>query len=161
MFDVDGFLPGRASLVLDFIVVALVPIVALAFYSVHVVRTRQAYALHKKLQVTVSVVLFAAIVVFEGEMRFYGWEHRAEASSFWRTEGLNPVWTMLLVHLAFSISTTLIWIVVFVRALRNFRGDPTPNEHSAVHRRWARIAMIDFVLTVVTGWIFWWMAFVA
>ena len=61
----------------------------------------------------------------------------------------------------FAISTFALWLMVIVRALRNFPSPPTPGEHSRFHRRWGIIAAVDMVLTTLTGWTFYWLAFVA
>ncbi|MGD9649122.1 MAG: DUF420 domain-containing protein, partial [Pirellulales bacterium] len=71
------------------------------------------------------------------------------------------VFPVLYVHLVFSVSTAVLWIVVTVRALRNFPTPPQPGRHSDAHVRWGRLAMWDMVATVVTGWIFYYLAFVA
>ena len=47
------------------------------------------------------------------------------------------------------------------RALRNFASPPEPGAHSAWHRRFGRLAAYDLLATAVTGWIFYWLAFVA
>ena len=64
-------------------------------------------------------------------------------------------------HLFFSVTTTLLWIVVTVRALRRFANPPAPGEHGASHVFWARLAAIDICLTAVSGTTFYWLAFVA
>jgi hypothetical protein len=47
------------------------------------------------------------------------------------------------------------------RALANFACPPRPSAHSRFHARWGMIAAIDMALTTVSGWIFYWLAFVA
>ncbi|HVW45670.1 MAG TPA: DUF420 domain-containing protein, partial [Solirubrobacterales bacterium] len=63
------------------------------------------------------------------------------------------------VHLLFAVTTALLWIFVMVRALRRFPCPPAPNDHSRSHIFWARLAAIDMLLTAVTGWAFYWLAF--
>ena len=50
---------------------------------------------------------------------------------------------------------------MIVQALRKFDHDPLPNAYSAAHMFWAKLAAIDMLLTAITGWLFYWLAFVA
>lgn len=154
----DGFLGTRASLFLDLLVVAMIAIVAVLVWSVVQVRVRRRFALHKWTQVILGAILLVAVIVFEIDIRIHGWEDRASGA----IGGAAPpiVWYALYIHLLFSISTILLWPIVIVRALHNFPNPPLPNQHSRWHVRWARVAAIDMVLTAITGWIFYWLAFV-
>ena len=51
--------------------------------------------------------------------------------------------------------------LVLWEALARFPADPAPGSHGPRHRRMARLAAADLVLTAVTGTIFYWLAFVA
>ena len=95
-------------------------------------------------------------------MRVNGWRQRAEASPYVSHDGSTD-WVALAlgVHLCFAVTTALLWIVVIVQALRKFPDPPQPGSHSASHRRLGFVAAGDMVCTAVTGWIFYWLAFVA
>ncbi|HEY2840848.1 MAG TPA: DUF420 domain-containing protein, partial [Pirellulales bacterium] len=95
--------------------------------------------------------------LFEGDMRIRGWTERAKPSPYYET------WVQhsLSIHLPFAVSTALLWIVVTVRAVRRFPCPPEPNEHSRSHLFWAKLSAIDMLLTAVTGWVFYGLAFVA
>jgi uncharacterized membrane protein YozB (DUF420 family) len=67
----------------------------------------------------------------------------------------------LAIHLFFAVTTTVLWLAVIVRALRKFPSPPAPCDHSASHMFWGRLAAIDMALTALTGWIFYYLAFVA
>jgi cytochrome b subunit of formate dehydrogenase len=67
----------------------------------------------------------------------------------------------LWVHLFFAIPTAVLWIFVIVQALRKFDDPPLPNAYSAQHKFWGWIAAIEMTLTAVTGWAFYYLAFVA
>lgn len=153
----DGFLGTRASLMMDLVVVAMTLVVPVMWWSIWQVRLRR-YALHRRVQIVLSAALFVAIVGFEADVRINGWQERA-------TGGVgNPstaVLSALWIHLLFAISTALLWPVVLWRALRRFSKPPLPGEHSAAHRRWGRLAVWDMTATAVTGWVFYWLAFVA
>jgi putative membrane protein len=178
---IDGFLGTRASIMLDIVFLAMFAVVPVLAWSVWLVKYRKRYALHKLVQVGLGVVLLAAVTLFEIDMRFIsGWRDRALASPFYAPQrepasllimlferGLGlayvPGWVFiaLTIHLFFAVTTTLLWIVVIVRALRNFPSPPSPGAHSKSHAFWGWLAALDMGMTAVTGWIFYWLAFVA
>ena len=179
MFNFDGFLPSRASLMMDIVVVAMFVVLPVLAASVLAVRYRRRYALHKRLQLVLGGLLLVAVVLFELEIRIYGWRERAEASPYYGpVEDAGPlltgmysmlgwdyvpgwVFTMLGIHLVFAITTPVLWIWVTVQALRKFPSPPTPSPHSRSHIFWGQLAAIDMAFTTLTGWVFYWMAFVA
>ena len=57
--------------------------------------------------------------------------------------------------------TAVLWTVVIVQALRKFPRPPQPGQHSAAHKFWGWLAVIEMFMTAVTGWIFYYLAFVA
>lgn len=155
---IDGFLGTRASLMLDFLVVAMVGVLAVLSWSVYQVKFRRRYQLHKWVQVVLGIVLLTAVALFEIDIRLNGWEDRA-AGEIGGTAS-ETVRTALYIHLFFAVTTVVLWPVVIARALRNFPRPPAPAAHSASHIFWARLAAIDMLGTAVTGWIFYWLAFV-
>jgi hypothetical protein len=60
----------------------------------------------------------------------------------------------------FAVTTVVLWPVVILLALRSFPPIPGPAPHSRIHVPLARLAAADMLLTAVTGWIFYWLAFV-
>ena len=90
------------------------------------------------------------------------WELRAEPSPLFDIDRKWSSWVgvSLLVHLSFSVPTTLLWAFVITQALRKFPRVPEPNEYSPRHIFWARLAALEMVMTAVTGWLFYWLAFV-
>lgn len=161
----SGFLPGsRASLMLDVVFLAMFAIVPLLFVSIYIVRSKRQYALHKWLQLAMASVLLVAVGLFEIDMQlFTQWEDLAIGSPYfnpankWRSgAGIS-----LLIHLSFAIPTLLLWIAVVIRALRNFSNPPQPGAHSRWHARYGWLAAIGMLLTAVTGWVFYYLAFVA
>lgn len=154
---IDGFLGTRASLGMDVVLVGLLAILPLLAWSVHLVRGGR-YAAHKRMQLAIFGVLVAAIVVFEIDIRLVSdWKPRARPSPHWP----GGVLAALAVHLVFAVSTLglLVWVVV--EALRRFPVPPSPGTHGPRHRRFARVATVDLVLTAVTGSVFYWLAFVS
>ena len=118
-----GFLPfSRSSLVLDVMALTTLAVVPLLAWSIYLVKYEKNYALHRKIQLTLAGLVLAAVVLFELEVRIYGWRQFAEPSPFYDTI-LFPV---LYVHLFFAISTPLLWIYAIVGALRRFPKPPDP-----------------------------------
>lgn len=142
---------------LDVVASAMVGVLALLAFSLWLARYRGRYRLHKQVQLVLAAGLLLIVGLFETEMRLHGWRARAESSPFYGT------WVMpsLIAHLVFSISTCLLWTAVIVAALRKFGRIPQPGPHSARHRFWGRLAALDMLCTAISGWIFYWLAFVA
>jgi len=158
----NGFLGTRASLMLDVVALAMVVLLPATGFSIYLVKYRRQYLLHKRIQLTLGAVLLVTVGLFEADMRIYGWRHRAAASPYNGHAGsIDWVTTALSVHLLFAVSTALLWVVVIFRALRSFPNPPQPSPHSAWHRVFAKLAAIDMACTAVTGWVFYWLAFVA
>lgn len=143
---------------LDVLVLAMGVVVLVLGWSIYEVKYRHRYQLHKWVQVSLGVVLLVAVIVFEIDVRLYGWQDRAAGEIGGHASRL--VMTSLAVHLVFAISATILWPLVIIRALRNFPSPPHPGPHSRFHVRWARIAAIDMFITAVTGWTFYYLAFV-
>lgn len=178
---IDGFLGTRASIMLDVVFAAMFAIVPLLVWSIWLVKYRQNYLLHKRIQVALLIVLGVAVGLFEIDVRFVsGWRERAEPSPYYASvESAGPVWDAifvkmlgrpatpgwvfraLMIHLVFAVSTTILWVWVGVRALRRYPDPPEPGPHSRSHTLWGKIAAWDMLLTACTGWIFYWLAFVA
>jgi len=155
----NGFLGTRASIMLDVVFLAMFAVVPILFWSISLVRRGRNYRLHKQVQVTLSLVLLIAVTAFEVDMRFFtDWRARAAASPYYVS---GVVMKSLVVHLCFAVTTALVWTLVVVRALRNIPSPPGPSEHSVWHKRWGWIAALDMLGTSVTGWVFYYLAFIA
>lgn len=154
---IDGFLPFRGSFMLDLVFVAMFAIVPVTGLSIWLVKRHACYEFHKRIQLTLGAVLLVAVGAFELDMRINGWRHRAEVSPYYD----SWVWHSLYLHLAFAISTAVLWTIVIVQGLRKFPQPARPNEYSGVHKHWAWAAAIDMLFTAVTGWAFYYLAFIA
>lgn len=158
---IDGFLGTRGSFMVDLVFLAMFAVVPILAYSVWLAKQGK-LALHKRVQLTLALVLLIAVTAFEVEMRVVGWTERAELSPYWTDEAWNdPVHYSLAIHLCFAIPTAFLWLFVVIRALRSFPKPVAPNEHSRAHRFWAPIASVGMLMTAVTGWVFYWLAFAA
>jgi putative membrane protein len=160
---VSGFLPGRASLMLDVVVVAMFFVLLALGFSVYSVKYRRRYTRHKLIQVTLASTLLAVLLLFEIDVHFIDkWMVRADASPYFdATTKSGLVVYALAIHLVFATTTFALWLTVILRAWTNFPTPPGPNEHSRFHRRWGSVAALDMVMTTLTGWVFYWLAFVA
>jgi putative membrane protein len=155
---VNGFLGSRASLMVDVVFLAMFLVLPVLGWSIWQVKVRRRFLLHKRVQLTLAAVLLMAVTAFEIDMRFIsGWRQRAEPSPYWAS---GVVTISLCIHLVFSITSFCLWLYVVIGALRNVPNPPGPSSYSPRHIFWARLAAIDMVLTAITGWIFYWLAFV-
>ncbi len=158
----DGFLGSRASFMLDVVFLAMFVVVPATGWSIYQVKYRQRYLLHKRMQVAIGFVLLVAVTIFEIDIRVYGWRERAVDSPYYsEILSVGLVNWSLWIHLVFAISTSVLWIFVIVQALRKFPQQPMPNEYSPRHKFWATLAAVDLSLTALTGWTFYWLAFVS
>lgn len=155
---IDGFLGTRASLMLDVVFIAMFLVIAVMGWSIYQVRYRRRYTLHKRVQLVIAGILLVAVSAFEIDMRLHGWEERA-AGEIGGSAG-PIVWKALYVHLIFAITSFILWPLVIFRAWRQYPTPPAPGEHSRSHLFWARLAAIDMLLTSITGWVFYYLAFV-
>lgn len=156
MLEFQGFLPTRGSYVLDAIFVAMFAI--MIFLSANIVLVKKGYyQVHRNLQLTLSLILVVAIIIFEIDVRFFTqWRELAKSSRFYADGWVD--WAMA-IHLSFAIPTPFVWGFVIYQALRKFPSPAAPSDHSAVHRRWGWIAAGMMYGTGITGCVFYWLAF--
>ena len=158
IFAQHGFLPTRGSMMLDLVTVVMFLVVIVMGFSIHQVR-RKRYSRHKKIQLATATALLVSLVAFELDMRFVtDWRTLAEASPYYESGVVN--WC-LWVHLTFAIPTPLVWIVVIWKALKTFRDGFEQGRANRIHRWSGRFAALMMLMTAVTGWVFYYVAFVA
>ncbi|MEZ6098516.1 MAG: DUF420 domain-containing protein [Pirellulaceae bacterium] len=161
---IDGFLGTRGSFMMDFVFLAMLAVVPIMFASIYLARFQHKFQLHKVIQLVLATALLLAVVAFETEVRLTGeaWRLRSEPSPFY-VEGSWNDWIdyTLAIHLLFAIPAPFLWGIVIYRALRHFPRPAAPSAHSRAHRIWGRLAAIVMTATAVTGWCFYYLAFVA
>ena len=159
---------------MDLLSLALLLVVPTLTYSVITVRSGRV-GLHKRLQTVLSILLLIVLLGFEIEVRSIDWLVRAKPSPFYGT-WLFP---LLKLHLLFAVVATGSWIAAYVVAWRHLRPRPCARPHKPGaklhpksstqptrnyqrrHRLIGRIAAGSFLGTALTGWVFYYMAFVA
>jgi hypothetical protein len=155
---IDGFLGTRAPLMIDVVSLAMFGVVIVLAWSVYQVKVRRRYQLHKWTQITLGAILLVVVILFEIDIRLHGWEERA--ANALGGKPASAVYTALYIHLIFAISTVVLWPLTISLAIPKFGSPPGPGPHSRLHIPLARTAAADMVLTSITGWIFYWLAFV-
>ncbi len=153
-----GFLGTRGSLMLDVVVLAMAAVLPLLAVSIWLAK-RGRYALHKRLQISLAVVLLVAVTLFEVDMRTGpGWAALSTGTVVAKPSA--DVYYALYIHLIFAITTPLVWIWTIGRALIKFDDPPVRNAYSPAHKFWAWLATLDMAATAITGWVFYYLAFV-
>ena len=153
----NGFLPGaRGTLMLDLVVCAMALVIPLQIWSIAQARAGK-WQLHRLVQITTSIVLLITLIAFEVDIRINGWRHLAETSAYYDT----LVFPALYVHLFFAISTPFVWGYTLIKAMRQFGNPVTPNDDLSAHRRRGKLSFWFLTGTTITGWIFYYLAFIA
>lgn len=147
---------SRAPLTIDVLAYLILMIVPLQILSISLLRWRRTYNLHKYLQLIMGIGLGLVLLAFEIEMRLVGWRQYAEDSPLYDT-WLLPA---LVLHLIFAIPTLFLWIVTIYGAIKNFPSSPKPSKYSIIHKRFGRLAAWMMLATAITGWLFYYLAFV-
>jgi putative membrane protein len=160
-----GFLGFDTSFMLDAVMVALLLIVPVLLWSVRLAR-RGRYQLHKQVQLALSGVLLVAVGAFEVDLQLLhgGWENvvnKIPESPRRTAQELETVRRVLWLHLLFAVTTPILWGITIVLALRRMPAPPGPCSHSRLHRNLGWASTIDLILTSATGFVFYYVAFVA
>jgi hypothetical protein len=145
----EGFLGTRASLMIDVVVCSLILIAPMLAFSIHSVKYRRLYVLHKRIQIALLFILTIAVTLFEVDMRLQGgfWE-LAKGSAYYETAFLR---NLLTVHLFFSITTAILWPITTITAWFYFPSPLGPNSFSRKHKVLAWISVVDMLATIATG----------
>ena len=155
----NGFLPTRGSLMLDFFCILMCIILAALSFSIFQVRYRKNKLLHRKIQVGTAIGMVFALILFEIDVRFFtSWRELAKPSPYYESGVVN--WS-LAIHLIIAIPTPFVWGLVIWTALKRFKDDFDQGDFNRFHRNIGRLAAALMFATALTGWIFYYLAFVA
>jgi hypothetical protein len=157
-----GFLPTRATFMMDFVVVAMVGVSLLLAFSIYLVRVKRQIRQHRNIQIATAILLAVTVIAFEFDIQFSNphWTEQAKASPLFAS---GWVGRLLYLHLIFAIPTPFVWAYVIVSALRQFDsensrfGNP---RFARRHRFQGWMAALFLWGTAITGWVFYWAAFV-
>jgi len=150
---------SRASFVLDFIVLAMALVIPILLYSMMAVKRRHDIQTHRKIQIGLGIILGLAILLFEIDMRIFGWRHQAEPSPYYDTW----VFPSLYVHLFFAIPTLFLWAYTIIMATRHriHQTAAVGDTYRFRHKLYGKISVYTMIATAVTGWVFYYLSFVA
>lgn len=156
----DGFVFGsRASIGMDIIVIATLFVLFSTGFAIYKgMKGDTVY--HTKLQKFNSLILLAAVVIFEIDIRLAGWTHRAEASPYYET----LVMPFLYVHLCFSIPLFFSWSATSFYAWKIVKMETIEvgqGQLALRHRRLGRVSFALLTLTALSGAVFYWVSFIA
>lgn len=155
----NGFLPTRGSFTLDLVAVAMIAVVIALLFSIVQVRIYGNKKLHRAVQLTTAALLTITLIAFEVDVRiFTDWRELAKPSPYYDS-GL--VHWCLAIHLCFAIPTPIAWGIVIWTALRGFKSGFEQGTFNKFHRTSGRIAATLMFITAITGWIFYYVAFIA
>ncbi len=155
----NGFLPTRASWMLDFIATAMIVVIAALSISIFQVRVRRNFVKHRNLQIATAALLALTLVAFEIDIRFFtDWRELAKPSSYYASGWVDRV---LAIHLCFAIPTPIVWGLLIWVSLRRFRTGFDQGDFNRFHRVCGRIGAAMMYTTALTGWTFYYVAFVA
>jgi len=134
---------------MDIVVVSMVIILPLLWYSVKKVKHDHNYKLHKNIQLTMFTILFFVVLLFEYDMKQNGGIFAMVRGSAY--EGTFFLNFMIYFHTFLSITTSLIWLILIPVSLKKFGKNPRPGKFSKTHKLWGKIGMWDMALTCITG----------
>lgn len=152
-----GDLMSRAPWIIEFVTIAMAILGPMTLLGASQAKKRN-YRSHKIIQSSVAVTLLVAVILFEVQVRFLGWRQAAEASLYFD----SLVFPVLYVHIPIAIITAIAWIQAIREAMKVFKtGYGLTGDAGNKHRFWGKIAVMGTQLTWITGWIFFYLAFVA
>jgi putative membrane protein len=145
---------GRAGFAMDLVALAMLAVLPLQAYSIALVKRGQ-YSAHRRWQIALSAALLVTVVLFEIDVRLHGWRHQAKDSPWYP----GVVMPLLWVHIAIASLTFVLVLVTLSHGLRRFGRTPRPGPASRHHRRLGWATVLGLVLTSLTGWAFYALAF--
>ena len=154
---------------LDTVVLAMGIVMLTLGISFYFAKYARQFKWHRNIQLTLTILLSLTIVLFEIDVRFFtDWRMLAEPSPYLETGWVDRA---LWIHLGFAIPTPFLWGYVVLMALKKIEWESeqyraselhrASEQYRAQHRRWGWLASLFMLGTTLTGWTFYWLAFVA
>ncbi len=156
-----GFIPfSRGSLMMDTVLIGMALILPALGYSIYRVR-QGSYNTHRIINSVIGSTLLVVVILFEIEVRLFGWRQQAEVSPYF---GPALFW-VLGIHIFFAVSASIALVLTFWGTFRNFKninGNYNyPSSYRKSHARLGKITALLLMTTTITGSIFYYMAFIA
>ncbi len=112
--------------------ISMAIILQLLWYSFNKVKHERNYLLQKKIQLTMFIILFFVVILFEIDMQQNGGIFEMEKDSAYAgTFFLNFT---IYFHIFLSITTSIIWIYLIIASLMKFGKNPKPGSFSKTHK---------------------------
>ena len=155
---INGFLGSPGIGMLDVVFLAMFLVLPVLGIGIGMARFRRQYTWHKRIQLAVAAILLLAVGAFEIDMQFVSGCANGAAVSILADGGEDVA-----LHSpgVFDLDVFLVAVRWLSRLWSFSSKPPHPSPYSRRHVFWARVAAIDLVLTAITGWTFYWLAFVA
>lgn len=147
---------NRAPIILTILALALFFVVPTLLWSLRQARLGK-YSVHKRTQIGTSTAIFVLLIFFEMQIPGSDWLKQTAQSPFPEA----TIHSYLFVHKSIAISTTLVWTMTLLLALWRTPSPPRPSLHSQVHKVLGISSAVMLIITAISGWIFYWMAFIA
>lgn len=129
---------------MDLVIVAFLVILPVLLISWRYAR-RGNYALHRRLQVSLALILAIAVALFEVDLKLSGGIFALTApSAYAGTVLLNG---LIYGHMVVAIGSVLVWAPLLLFSIRYFGNPPSPGDFSARHRFWGRTGMLLMMLS--------------
>ncbi len=146
----QGFLGTRGDIIVDTVMIASAALPFLLFIVIHFAR-KERYDLHKWSQIILFTVVNLLVIALEVDIRYGGLKEVIEQSQYYGTDTLT---TVFVIHLIFAVSATLLWLWLIIISARRY-----PIHFRFPHKKYGYIVYADLVMTTITGWILYAMAF--
>ena len=155
-----GFLPwsDRSFFMMDLVSLAMFLILPILGFSIYQIKVKKNYVLHKKFQMALGFILLTAVLLFEIQVRIVDWKSSAMLSPYYDTY----LYPLLYVHLVFALSTFLLLVGTYYNDYKTFKNKTLgAGLNSSAHKKLGPLSSIGLVATSLTGWAFYYMAFIA
>ncbi len=154
-----GFLDTRADILIDIVTLSFIVILPVLIWSWRSARVRKNYVLHRNIQLTLAATLFVVVGIFEYDLHQSGGIFEMTKDSSYADTTL--LLATIYIHGLFSISATLIWVLLILVSLRRFGNPPSPGSFSSLHRAWGIAGMVTMMGAGLTAPPLYYFGFVA
>ncbi|PCJ58985.1 MAG: hypothetical protein COA79_11540 [Planctomycetota bacterium] len=156
----DGFLPYKATFMLDMVVLALLAVVPILLYGIWLAKKKE-YSSHAKVMTSLGLIVLFVVILFELSMIYHGGIEKIMENAERSHAHTNNFLILKYIHIFFSTSTCFIWFLTIYQAIKRFGiKDPKPNDYSKRHKTLAIIGILDIFCVAITGLLVYYFAFI-